>query len=98
MMGSRFAPTFTAATAALATVAVASAIATPTGTPAASAPTWTAIAALSGSMTAGELGRRKGGESDWETIVRGATACDGGGGCFDTAGPTRNLRGLSAAL
>jgi hypothetical protein len=71
MMSSRFVARFAAATAALATVAVACAIATPTGASAASEPALTATAASGGSVTAGESRRRKGGESEWEKIVPG---------------------------
>jgi Pectinacetylesterase len=74
MMSSPFVARFAAATAALATVAVACAIATPAAGSAASAPTVTATAGSSGSVTAGESRGRTGGESDWEKIVPG-------GGC-----------------
>jgi Pectinacetylesterase len=78
MMTSWFVARFAAATAALATVALAGATATPTGASAASEPTLTATAASSGLTTPRESPTRKR-KSDWKKIVPGGDcACADG--------------------
>jgi Pectinacetylesterase len=96
MMTSWFVARFAAPTAALATVALACAIATPTGATAASEPTLTATAASSGLTIARELRQRKRGRSDWKKIVRGGDCACADGSDFAfwerRAKPTRRAK------